>query len=80
MRPLCSIPRCTSPRGRLPDYLEFLGIELCPTHITHLTQVRLSALCTLDDDSFADLAVLREAQGLVHPSGAGTLTVLEGGR
>jgi hypothetical protein len=37
-------------------------------------------MTTLSDDSFARLAVLREAQGLAHPEGPGTLTLLEGGQ
>jgi hypothetical protein len=37
-------------------------------------------MTTLDDESFARLAVLREAQSLAHPTGPGTLTLLEGGK
>lgn len=80
MRPLCAVPGCTSPPGRLPDCLVFLGMDLCQGHVVHLEEVRRAASDTLDDSSFTRLAVLREAQSLVHPNGLSALTVLEGGR
>jgi len=81
MRPQCTVPGCTSPAGRLPDSVAFLGTALCDEHVQHLLRVRIVATETFADESFADLAVLREAQSLMHSSEATpALVVLKGGR
>ena len=57
----------------------FLGLKLCSSHILHLLEIRKASLSTLNESSFADLAVLREAQGLTSPGRGAALTGLEGG-
>ena len=81
MRPQCAVPRCSAPPRRLPESLSFLGTVLCDAHVQHLLRVRTSAAELMPEESFAQLAVLREVQELVHSAGTTpALVLLKGGQ
>jgi len=75
MEPVCRAANCGEPPQRLPEDMEFLGVEFCSVHIAHLLAVAEEA-----PDGMERYAVLVEARRLVDPPEGPALTLLGGGR